>query len=262
MNNHKGLESTFLKIFRFVLLLVMTIAIVAVPVLLMTAVFFYLEKPSPTLSVDQKVANDLRIDNLKQSLIDAKRQDSPSENQNNINPKSSQNSPLAFNQQALDIYKCADEFRVATGARVEKIDNNQMAQQVEFIRSSLETIASADYKKGGTYINSISKFACLALKDPSIIDLKKKGEIGPVLIPTLNMYTSAWNNAEKEVESITAEENAKIISDKALAITFFVFSGYIFLGFMVLALYLMFSRMENHMKNISESAMKITSRTT
>ena len=256
-SNNSKLETLFLKIFRYTVLTGMTIAIVALPILLLGAAFMYFQSPSAPLSIESSVNKDLSVESLKQTLIDI--QKSKDANSENKAPKPTAPQPsnvLQYNEQALAIYKCGDELKRASGSTVEMTDSAQLAQQVEQIRSHIERLA-ADPQKGLPYANGISSFACKVLSDPAIAALKKEGKIGQVIIPTLNIYTKAWDDAERKADVYKAAELVRVIQSKKIAIELLLSALYLFGAFMLLALYLIVSRVENHFTSINESIINV-----
>lgn len=251
MSLHATLENLFLKIFRNTVLVFMTIAILAVPVLLLTAAYKFLHSPGSAPSTEQTLAKDLDVEKLKQNLLnDANKNNAPQENPKPVAPQ--QNNALLYKDKALTIYKCGDEFKKATGANVESSDSAQTDQQIEFIRSNLERLASFKFR-GEAYVNGVTAFTCKVLRDSSIVELKKQGKIGAVLIPAINTYTAKWNDAVEKNAQYEAAEIQKSMIDKSEAAIYFYIAGSLFLSFMVLALYLMLSRVENHIGGINQS---------
>jgi hypothetical protein len=254
--NDLKLESLYLKIFKWTVLSAMTLAIVAIPIMLIGAGFFYIQSPKSPPSIEDAVNKNLNIERLKQDLIETQRLNESggaSASPKAVTPRPSK--VLQYNEDALAIYKCGDELKQASGATVQMIDSAQMAQQVEQIRSTIERL-SLDPQKGVPYVKGISAFTCKVLRDPSIAVLKRDGKIGQVLIPTLNIYTDTWNAAEKSAAEFNATELIRVGEAKLLAVTLATFAFYLFLGFMGLALYLMLSRIENHFANINESILE------
>jgi hypothetical protein len=251
MSLHTTLENLFLKIFRNTVLVLMTIAILAVPVLLLTAAYKFLHSPGTAPSTEQTLSKELDVEKLKQNLLkDANKNNAPQESPKPVAPQ--QNDALLYKDKALTIYKCGDDFKKATGAAVESSDSAQTDQQIEFIRSNLERLASLKFR-GDAYVNGVTAFTCKVLKDSSIVDLKKQGKIGAVLIPTINTYTANWDEAVNKNAQYEATEIQKALIDKAEAVNYFYIACSLFLSFMVLALYLMLSRVENHIGGINQS---------
>lgn len=251
MSLHATLENLFLKIFRNTVLVLMTIAILAVPALLLTAAYKFLHSPGKAPSTEQTLSKELDVEKLKQNLLkDASKNNAPQESPKPVTPQ--QNNALLFKENALTIYKCGDEFKKSTGATVESSDSTQTDQQIEFIRSNLERLATSKYR-GEAYVNGVTSFACKVLKDSSIIDLKKQGKVGAVLIPTINTYTENWDEAVQANAEYEANEIQNALIDKAEAVIYLYIAGSLFLSFMILALYLMISRVENHIGGINQS---------
>lgn len=255
MSIHATLENVFLKIFRYTVLVLMTLAILAVPVLLLTAAYKFLHTPGTAPSTEQTLSKELSVDKVKESLLkEASKKNQPA--QEDPKPQAPQeNSALIYKDKALEIYKCGDEFKKATGANVEVADAAQTDREIEFIRSNMERLATPEYR-GDAYASGMVSFVCKALKDSSIIALKKEGKIGSVLIPTINMYTAAWDSAVKKNDKYEADEIANAAIDRVEAVLFLYAAGALFLGFMVLAIYLMISRVENHISGINASLKK------
>ena len=255
--DHLRLEDFFLKIFRYTVLTAMTMALLALPVLLLGAAYFYLQTPHSPPSIEEMVNKELSVDRIKKNLIDEEK----SKDQNNQGnaPKLETPQPsklLQYTEQALGIYKCGDDLKRASGITVEMVDSSQMAQQVEQIRATLEKLAE-DPQKGTAFVNGISVFTCKVLRDSSIAQLKKDGKIGQVIIPTLKTYTEVWNDAQSKVNEYIASEITRCAEAKLVGILMAQIALALFGSFLLLAIYLMLSRVENHFSNINHSILEV-----
>ena len=118
------------------------------------------------------------------------------------------------------------------------------------MRSALDRLASPE-SRGLKFVDSLVTFGCQVLKDPNIVALKKSGEIGSVIGPTVKFFDRAWDNAEDARNQTIERESVRVIEAKAFAVSLVIGAGALFVVFLILAIYLIIARIELHMKNIS-----------
>lgn len=248
MTKTNTLEDLFLTIFKFFIMLMMGIAILAAPIMLIGAAYMTFQEPARPPAIQDILLKNLSVEQLKLDLIEAEKTkkppvDSPSSNSTN-------RSFLKYSEQAIALLRCANSFSIAAGVEIAQSTNAQSARELEDLRSALDRLASPE-TRGLQFVDSLVTFGCQVLKDPNIVSLKKSGDIGSVIVPTVKFFDRAWDNADDARNKTIEQESARIVEAKALAISLVIGAGALFAGFLLLAIYLIIARIELHMKNIS-----------
>lgn len=264
-SSHNSIEELFLKIFKATVLSIMGLALVAIIVLIAASSYLYFQ-PAKTPTPAQKYqTKEISADELKAFLIEEKKKENAEED-NVISEKKSyeKNKPLLFNEETLALYRCSDNFGKAVNASVAETDNQTKSQEVEFLRSRIEELASSDPSRGAPWVNAAVTFTCKTLSDKTIINLKKEGKIGAVFIPILNFHIRAWDKIQsdklifeqKEEARVTSElqaEELRISMAKASAISFIIGAAILLGLFLILSLYLLGARIEKNLSAINET---------
>jgi len=255
---HTRLEALFLKIFRNTVLVLMLIAILAIPTLLATAAYKFFYHPGAAPSTEHTLSKEFDVSKFKDQLLSEAGKKTAQGDQDSPKPSSPQqnNTPL-YKEKALAIYNCGDQFRKATGAELEATSQAQVDQQIENIRSFLVNRPKSSRDE---YVNGLSDFACKVLQNPEIIALKKDGKIGPVLVPAVNAYTKAWEEAAAQNREYEAAELQKVGIYKTEVFILFSTAASLFFGFMMLALYLIFSKIESNLSGINGSIERFSNK--
>lgn len=252
MLDTKSIEQLFLKIFKLTVLVVMTVALIAIPILLLSSAYLYLSSPKQPVAVEKAVSQEISVESIKKMLIEQeKNKNAPQPEQGNDAPPAKKGA-LLYNEQALSLFRCGEDFKRQVGANVDNASDAEISQQVEWLRGNLERLAAKE-GRGDLYVNSAVAFTCSVLKDPSIVALKKEGKIGPVVVPVLNVYTKTWKQIEDQNDQQAIAEGIRVAENKVVAVTLLVATAVLFATFMLLALYLIISRNEKHLQDINES---------
>ncbi|MBT8535532.1 hypothetical protein G6725_05885 [Polynucleobacter paneuropaeus] len=234
---------------------VMGFALIAIPALLLYSLYIDVRLPKP-ISVSQIASKELNLDGLKNELISEQTNTNGLSKDSLIDTEFSKKIDLPYAEEALILFRCGEEFKKVTGAGTININGADTSKQVEYIRSELERI-SAPPSKGKEFVDSSVAYLCKVLKNPTIIELKKKGEINKVLIPAFNHYISVWNEAVLQDEQLMDEQAARIEKSKNFIFKLCVAAGSCFGLFIVLALYLMLIRLEDNLRSINTSIKQL-----
>lgn len=264
------LEDLYLKIFKYTVIAVMSIALLSVLILLPLAALSYFQTPVAPPPIQPAPVKNINPDDLKNFLIDEKKKNVLKEEQARLKAagKEPSNTVAAANvvfdkpyeSQVIPMYTCLGEFAKATDAEVVNAD---VTQEREQLRAALEAAADQPLK-GANWITSVTAFACQVLKDQTIIQLTKDNKIGKVLGPMIRYHGTAWVNIQKEklqfeqnqqrqFDMATAKEFARVAAAKSTALIMASVAGSAFLLFIVLALYLIFAKIENNLALIYRS---------
>jgi hypothetical protein len=118
----------------------------------------------------------------------------------------------------------------------------------------------------------MTAFTCSALKDNELIALKKVGKVGQVFRAVMYFHKSAWDEIQtrritfeqKEqarVISETQAEQARVVAAKAKALGLLMAAGAAFALFMLLALYLILSKIEYNLRGIYQNTDGLQNKT-
>ena len=254
MARSRNLEDFFLRIFKGAILVFMTLALVGMLALLAHAI--WLSQQTPREPAPAKVApeKDVTLEELKKELLkrDAPPSTAPSEERSV--PES-----LKYLEEVTKLYRCSMEFARAVGAQIEGESDPATAARVEALRSQMEQLARGETHRGERYIRSAVTFTCKALADPEIVAWRKEGKVGSVFFPILNFHLKSWDQmafdqAERDrVQRERAEEAARVDAARALAQLELYAAAGLFAAFMALAFYLIFARIEIHLREMSRT---------
>jgi len=266
---NKGIEELFLKIFKGIVLLIMGLALVSILLLVAASIYQYSQSPKEPTPAQNANLKDVGSDDIKKFLLDEEKKKNENDSDTNQVEQipAEKHAPLLFNAEALELYRCSDNFGKAVGALVEKNDNIIISQEVEHLRASIEEIAS-NPARGEPWVKAAVAFTCNTLSDKTIIGLKKEGKIGAAFLPILNFHINSWDkiqadklefelNEERRVNAVALAEHERVTQAKATAFTFLIGSAGALGLFMLLSLYLLGARIENNLKNINESILEV-----
>jgi len=262
------IEAIYLKIFKGTVLTVMSIALIGVILMLGSAAINFTVSPKEPAPAKTTIKREVTIDDLKKTLIEENSKKA-SEPETPVNTPATENHrPLLYKEEATTLHQCSVNFGKSINVAVPETSAEKTAQEIETLRSQLEQLAAESESRGAAYVKSAVLFTCKVTTDVSIIDLKKTGKIGSVFIPTLNFHLTAWDKIQKEAAALESEEHARVSREReednirvtsahTKAITQITSAGVSFLAFMILAIYLLGARIENHLNSLQISAQKL-----
>ncbi|MBK7720086.1 MAG: hypothetical protein WAT33_01385 [Giesbergeria sp.] len=262
----KRTEELFLKIVKVTVLACMALALLAVMILGVNVVYQSAKTPNAPAPAQKAPDKGVSMDDLKKFLL---KEEKPGEPQ----PSSSSPKPMApslrYLEEVTRLYRCSVEFGAKVGAQIDQEDNSAAAQRVEELRAQIEKLA-ADGRRGERWVKATTEFTCAALADPTIIAMRKEGKIKSVFLPVLNFHIMTWDNIQDEkaafeqaerdrVDKERAEEAVRIAQAKADAFTSAIAAGVAFGTFMLLAIYLLGSKIETNLRDINEAIRSLKS---
>ncbi len=257
MQNKFKLEDFFLKLFKVAILAMMTITILTMFVLLMTAAYESSKRPTEPPPAQKAPQRDVSLEELKKELLkDKSAPETTPQRQPKVPPT------LKYLEEVTRVYRCSTEFAKKVGAEIDETDNSVIAQRVEELRSQVENLADQEDSRSDRWVKSAVEFTCAALADSSIIAMRKEGKVKAIFFPILNYHLRTWDKivaekaaferAEQErVENEREAEQMRILEAKARAINQLIAAGIAFGVFMALALYLILAKIENNLRDIN-----------
>lgn len=266
------IEELFLRIFKVVILIVMGLGLVLAIGLSLYSAYLYFPNPKEPEPVKAAPAEEISVDNLLKQL----KPDEPTKQEEKQTPTKSPTAqtPEALNylEEVTALYRCSIEFGKAVGAQVDETDAAAGSRTTEEYRSQLEKLADANKLRGKAYVKDAVKFTCAVLKNPQIVTLRKDNKVSGVFLKVLNYHLKEWDriqvdkiNFERKeeirVEKEEAKENARVMRSKILAITMITAAGIAFAIFMIIALYLIFAKIETNLRRIANNGQELVPNT-
>lgn len=262
----KNTEELFLKIFKITILLVMGLALTAIFLFIVTAIFQYSQSPKEPAPAQKAPIKDpekeISLDQLGKFLIDQEKMDNNKEDATKQKTEGRDIS-LLFLEEATELYRCTVVFGTKVGAIIEGTQDSVNMQKVAELRKYIESKADGSLR-GKAWVRAAVAFTCMALSDNSIIALRKEAKVKSVFLPVLNFHIDAWDRIQAEkvqfeqreenrVASERAAEALRVAEAKAFSITCLIVAASAFGLFMILALYLLGAKIENDLRDINES---------
>lgn len=250
------LEELFIKIFRNTMLLLMAIVLAAVGYLLVSAAFEFSQTPFEPAPAKVAPLKDVNMDDLKKWLLEQEKKSTEQPVTGAGDKKS-----VMFLEDATSLHRCSEGFAKAAGVEVAATTDVAKIQAINELREKVEAVANGRDSRGEVWVKAATAFACKVMEDPGIITLKKEQKVKSVVMPTLNFHLASWDRNweektsfdQREVGRVQAErmaEMARIGAAKAAAISRLIAAGAAFGVFMLLALYLIFAKIESNLREI------------
>lgn len=264
-NQTKGTEEFFLKIFRYSILALMGLALIAIPLLLAFGAVNFMSKPKEPEPAKTAPAKEVTMDGMVQYLQELQKRQDESEKFDPSKKRATEQDQTMYLVDAAKIMECSQQFAVAVGALIESSrDSKATTEEAVRTRELIESSANRP-GRGGPYVSSLVGFLCKALIDPAVITFKKADKFkGSIVRAVFNYHQLAWdrNVAEKNkfdtdeqarVAGVRAAESARIVADRALAVAALTGAGSAFAIFMMLAIYLILAKIETNLRDVNES---------
>lgn len=266
------LDNLYLKFFKYAVVGLMTLALLAIVVLIPMAVFQYFQSPAPPTPAKAPPDRAVNFEDFKKFLIDEEKRRLEQEKSGNTSAnKQPVNVPGAsqlYAEQALALNRCSDEFQVLAKLETENPTAAQIALDREKLRAKLEEFADHQFR-GQNWINAMVVFTCSVLKNPEIVKLRIEKTIGAVMIPSIFFHSRVWATIEQEkfefrqaeerrVSGEVLAENVRVAASKIRAVFMLTSAGGALLFFMAMALYLIFAKIEDNLALIHRAIVQRT----
>jgi hypothetical protein len=238
-------DSFFLKVFRIILLLIMSLALLGtVGSALYSAKLYFQDIKEPP-----KEPPSAQID-LNGLIKEFEKKSTESDGQQKDDLDSESIKTLKYLEDVTKLFRCSQAFASAVGAVVVEAGSEAASRNIENLRQQIESTARK-ITRGDPYVKDLVRFGCTALQSQEIIDFRKENKVQSVFLGIINYHLNAWDQIQIEREAAALKEKNRILADKADAITGIQISAVLFLSFMALALYLIFARIELNLRKIS-----------
>lgn len=267
------LDNLYLKFFKYAVVAMMTLALLAVVVLIPLAGYNYFQTPVPPTPAKVAPEKAVNLDDFKKFLIEEEKRRLEQEKSGGAATTSKQAvtppvDMLRYAEQNLLLYRCAVDFQKAAEIPLDTLSQAETDARVNKQRASIEGLAN-DQFTGPKWVDAMVDFACGVMKYPEIVKLKKEEKIGAVVTPAILFHARAWAGIQREkaefnqaeanrVRGEVLAENVRVAAGKVKAAFILSLAGGAILFFLAMALYLIFAKIEDNLALIHQSIVQRT----
>jgi len=253
-------EELFLKIFKVVILVVMSLALIATAGALIFAAYQFTQSPKAVAPAQKAPVKSVTTDEfLKQLNTEASKEaPKPDESQPAPAPKPE---PVKYKAEASKIMGCFQESNQLAG-----IAQAEAAPTAgEDFRKQLQEVADLKSKdRGQPFVTDAAKLTCEILLHAKVTEHRKTKPESEIFFRVLNFHMTAWDDLKDAAKEFEAKEQARVsremgaeqmrvdLSKDAAKFTLLVAAG-AFALFMVIAFSLIVAAMESSLRRISVS---------
>ena len=258
MSMSSNTEQLFLKIFKFVVMVLMGLSLLGSIIALVAGLWFLTaqpKEPEPAKTAPQKEVN---IDDFLNQLD--KQKEAPKEEKKVESPKEA---PLTYKylDESRKIVACLNESNKKSDLNLPPFSE----EATEDFRRNIERLADMPRRdRGQPYVTDATRVVCTVLLHEKVISLRSKNNELRVFIPSVNYHIEKWDEIKDEARKFEAAEKARFLSDinaeelrvrgaQKTGLNILIGAGAAFALFMAIALYLIIAAMESHLRSISRS---------
>jgi hypothetical protein len=254
-------EELFLKIFKMVILIVMTLALLATVGALMFAAYQYTQSPKAVAPAQKAPVKAVPIDEFLKKLNSDAAPKGTSEANEPATLQTTKPEPINYKAEASKIMACFQESSKLAGiAPVEAA-----ATADEDFRKQLQEVADIKAKdRGQPFVTDAAKLVCEIMLNAQVIEHRKVKPLTEIFFSALNFHMNAWDALKETAKEFESKEQARVsrearddqarieASKEAAKFTFFMAAG-AFALFMALAISLIVAAIESNLRRISIS---------
>ena len=260
-----SLEAIYLKILKFFILAVMTLLLIAALGALGYSAFLY--KQSPKEPAPAQKAPDKAVD--VQKFLDSLNPKAPEADKPSETPKAPEAQPKQQNKYKAQVDKIVSCFKQSNEKSGGRTDVNWEAFTDEY-QPQFQRIADDPKKsRGEPYMTDAARVMCELLLHAKVIEFRKAQPQENLFARTANFHLQAWDAIQEEKaefeksesDRVDAQRNAegvRVAAAKAQAVVSLIVAGSAFGMFLVLALYLVISAVESHLRQMASSIASAT----
>jgi hypothetical protein len=269
----RQLDSLYLKLFKYVVVGLMTLALLAVVVLVPMAALQFFKAPAVIEPAKAPPERSVDLEQFKNYLIqeEKRRQEQEKNGGAASGAKQPTSAPVMsslYAEQSLAIQRCAETFRVSAQLEVANVSEKELSEAREVQRANIERLASGRFL-GPSWPKAMETFVCAVLNNPAIVKLRQDKLIGSVVTPAIQFHAGAWAAIERDKAEFIAKEEARVKTEelaevaritaaRALALVYLGAAGSAFVFFMLMALYLIFAKIEDNLATINRTIQSRT----
>ena len=267
------LDSLYLKLFKYVVVGLMTLALLAVVVLVPFAAIRFFQTPvsiEPARSPPQRAVDLEQFKNylMQQEKLRLEQEKNGGATTGNKQTSSAPAVSSLYAEHSLAIQRCSETFRQNAQLDVASSTEKELSEAREAQRANIERLAANQFL-GPSWPDAMQAFVCAVLTNPVIAKLRQDKLIGSVVAPAIQFHSVAWAGIEREKADFIAKEQARVASQemaevarvvaaKAQAVMLLGAAGSAFLFFMLMALYLIFAKIEDNLATINRTILSRT----
>ncbi len=261
-----SLEALYLKILKFFILAVMTLLLVGTLGALGFSAYLYNQSPKEPAPAQKAPDKAVDIQKFLDSL-NPKPQDAEKPNEAPKAPEAAPKpQPKKYKEQVDKIVSCLKQSNEKSGSRTD-LNWGGIAEEYQ---PQFQRIADDPKKsRGEPYMNDAVRVMCELLLHAKVIEFRKAQPQENLLAATANFHIQAWDALQEEkaefekdeADRVNAERNAeqaRVAAAKAQAVVSLIVAGSAFGMFLILALYLVISAVESHLRQMAASIASAT----
>jgi hypothetical protein len=254
-------EELFLKIFKVVILIVMTLALVATAGALAFAAYQFTQSPKAIAPAQKAPVKSVAIDEFLKTLAsedpvkEAPKVDEPP-SVPAVTPE-----PVKYKAEASKIMGCFQESNQSAGIALSEL----AAAAGEDFRKQLQEVADLKSKdRGQPFVTDAAKLTCEMMLHAKVIEHRKAKPEAEIFFPVLNFHMNAWDDLKEAAREYDAKEQERVNqetrheqmrvagSKEAAKVTLLAAAGAFGL-FMAIAITLIVAAIESILRRISLS---------
>ena len=254
-------EELFLKMFKGVILIVMTLALIATAGALAFAAYQYSQSPKPIAAAKKAPVKSVAIDDFLKTL-DAQTPPAEAPKADEALPEpTAPPAPVKYKAEASKIMGCFQESDKLSGIALAETTPTAG----EDFRKQLQEVADLKSKdRGQPFVTDAAKLTCDLMLNTRVIEYRKAKPEAEIFFPILNFHMNAWDELKLAANEFEANEKARVsqqeeteqqrvaLSKEAAKFTLIVAAG-AFALFMAIALSLIVAAIESNLRRISVS---------
>jgi len=189
------LDSFYLKIFKYVVVGLMTLALLAIFALIPLAGMQYFQTPAPVAPAKSPPERAVDLEEFKNFLIEEEKRRIEREKSGGATSgtRPSVGAPTIsslYAEQALLIQRCAEDFAKASQQEVESASEKELSDRREAQRANIERLAGNQFL-GPSWPSAMQSFVCDVLRNPAVAKLKQENLVGAVVGPAIGFHARA-----------------------------------------------------------------------
>jgi len=265
-NQTSTTEEIFLKIFKFIILTVMSLTLLCVAASLVFSAYQYNQSPKAPAPAQKAPAKTVDVDEfLKQLKPDAPKQEAPTKVEEPKVESPPKPLDIKYKEEAKKIIGCDVESRKQANNAKDEVGEDR----IENFRKQLQRIAdNKSTDRGLPFVTDLVKVSCVIYLHSQVIEYRKANHDEDIFPDAINFHIKAWDalkdeaakfeqDEEDRVKRQEQEENIRVALSKEAAKYSLTVAAGAFGLFMFLALYLIISAIESNLRKINSSIDKL-----
>ena len=261
----RSTEELFLKVFKFVVLAILGLALLATVGALGVAAYQSLQSPNtvaPAKKAEEKgVSGEDFLKQLNAAPKTAPKKEGEEEPAAAAPEAAPKAEPLKYKEEAVKMIACSKDSASKAG-----LDGSAFTEESEEnFRNSLQRIADDPSKdRTQAYVVDALKVGCALLGNAKVIAFHKANPQEEVFGRIMNFHLTAWDQMKQEARKFERDEEARvkaaeeaeaarIAQARATALAMLTLAGIAFGIFMATALYLIIAAVESNLRNINRN---------